>query len=43
MWQDDQPRPTGANAPQRVAAGQHHNANIGHQQPLSVPRFPWYY
>lgn len=43
MWQDNQPRPAGANDSQRVCAGQTADANNAHQHPLSVPRFPWYY
>jgi len=43
MWQDDQPRPVPLNDSQRVRAGQPAFANDGHQHPLSVPRFPWYY
>jgi hypothetical protein len=42
-WQEDQRRPSAANALQRVSAGQTHNADNDHQQPLSAPRFPWYY
>jgi len=42
-WQEDQRRPPASNADQRVCAGQPHNANDDHHQPLSVPRFPWYY
>lgn len=43
MWQDDQSRPVGVNDRQRVCAGQLLNANDDRQQPLSVPRYPWYY
>jgi hypothetical protein len=42
-WQEDQRRSSVANARQRVCAGQPHNANDDREQPLSVPRFPWYY
>lgn len=42
-WQEDRRRPSATNARQRVCAGQPHNANDHHQQPLSVPGFPWYY
>ena len=42
-WQEDQRRPSVANARQRVCAGQTHNANDDQQQPLSVPGLPWYY
>ena len=42
-WQEDRWRPFTANARQHVWAGQPHNAVNDHQQPLSVPRFPWYY
>jgi hypothetical protein len=42
-WQEDQRRPSAANGRQRVPAGQPHNANDDWEQPLSVPRFPWYY
>jgi hypothetical protein len=42
-WQESQRRPSVINARQRVCAGQQHNAaNDDRQQPLSVPRFPWY-
>ncbi len=43
MWQDDQSLPIDANGVQRVPAVQPRKANNNHQQPLSVPRFPWYY
>lgn len=43
MWQDDHEPPSGTNNHRRVCAGQTHNAHEAHQQPLSVPRFPWYY
>ena len=43
MWQGDQPGPVTANEIQCVCAGQPHKVNDDHQQPLSVPRFPWYY
>lgn len=43
VWQDDQPRPVAANVCQRVGAGQPVGAIDDPQQPLSVPRFPWYY
>lgn len=43
MWQDNQPRPTTINSSRCVCAGQVHIANNDQQQPLSVPRFPWYY
>ena len=42
-WQESRRRPFAANVNKRVCAGQPHNANDDHQQPLSVPRFPWYY
>jgi hypothetical protein len=42
-WQEDQRRPCPANDCKRVSAGQPHNANDDREQPLSVPRFPWYY
>ena len=42
-WQESQRRPLAINARQRVCAGQQHNANEDRQQPLSVPRFPYYY
>jgi hypothetical protein len=42
-WQENRRRPFAINARQRVCAGQPHNANDGRQQPLSVPRFPYYY
>ena len=42
-WQESRQRPIVTNAPKRVCAGQRHNANDDRQQPLSVPRFPWYY
>jgi plasmid stabilization system protein ParE len=42
-WQEDQRRPSVANARQRVCADQRHNANDDREQPLSVPRFPRYY
>ncbi len=32
-----------ANDDQHVYAGQPHNANNDHQEPLSVPGFPWNY
>jgi hypothetical protein len=43
MWQDDQPRPVGANDSRHVSAGQPGNANNRQQRSLSVPGFPWYY
>jgi hypothetical protein len=42
-WQESRQRPLATNAGQRVCAGQPHNANTDRQQPLSVPRFAWYY
>ena len=42
-WQEDRRRPSATNAHQRVCAGQPHNAVNDQYQPLSVPRFPWYY
>lgn len=39
-WQEDRRRPVSANARYYVCAGQPHNANDDHQQPLTVPRFP---
>jgi hypothetical protein len=42
-WQESQRRSSATNARQRVCAGQPHNANDDREQPLSVPRFPWYY
>ena len=39
-WQENQRAPFATNALQRVSAGQTHNADIDHQRPLSVPRFP---
>lgn len=42
-WQESQRRPSAINARQRVCAGQPHSANNYREQPLSVPRFPWYY
>jgi len=43
MWQDDQPRPSTANDSRHVVAGQPDDTVNDHQQPPSVPRFPWYY
>jgi hypothetical protein len=43
MWLDDTEQPAAISNSKRVCAGQPHNANDDHQQPLSVPRFPWYY
>ena len=42
-WQHDPQPPPSFNSRQRVFAGQPHNANADHQQPLSVPPYPWYY
>ena len=42
-WQGSRQGPSAANAHNHVSAGQPHSAVSDHQQPLSVPRFPWYY
>jgi hypothetical protein len=42
-WQESRRRPSATNHAKRVSTGQPHNASNDHQQPLSVPRFPWYY
>lgn len=42
-WQENRQSPSTNNADNHVSAGQPHNAVNHHQQPLSVPRFPWYY
>ncbi len=42
-WQEDKRRPSAANGHQRVSAGQPHKANDDREQPLSVPRIPWFY
>lgn len=42
-WQESRRSPSTINADNHVCAGQPHNAVNDQQQPLSVPRFPWYY
>jgi hypothetical protein len=42
-WQESRQRPIAANGHKRVSAGQPYKANNDRLQPLSVPRFPWYY
>ena len=42
-WQENRQNPSNTNVDNYVCAGQPHNASNDHQQPLSVPRFPWYY
>lgn len=42
-WQESHQSPSTTNSDNHVSAGQPHSAVIDHQQPLSVPRFPWYY
>ena len=42
-WQESRQSPIATIVRQRVCAGQPHNANDDRRQPLSVPRFPWYY
>jgi len=42
-WQQSRRNPSTANPDYHVSAGQPYNANNDQQQPLSVPRFPWYY
>lgn len=42
-WQESRLRSIAANDHQRVCAGQPHSAVTDHREPLSVPRFPWYY
>jgi len=42
-WQEDRRRPSAIIDANHVSAVQRHNAVSDHQQPLSVPGFPWYY
>jgi hypothetical protein len=42
-WQESHRSPSTTNVAKHVSAGQPCNANDDRQQPLSVPRFPWYY
>ena len=42
-WQESHWRPLATNVNKRVCAGQPHNANDDHREPLSVPCFPGYY
>jgi hypothetical protein len=42
-WQENHRSPSTTNTDNHVSAGQPHSVVTDHQQPLSVPRFPWYY